>query len=307
MEQGQVIGVINDIQTMCMNDGPGYRTVVFLKGCLLDCDWCHNPEGKRRYPEVIPYISNCTKCGECIEVCPTEALILDEDGIPRIDKALCSTCLQCVKACRFDALICWGRIVTVAEVMADVEKDKAFFKNSGGGLTVSGGEPMAQPDFVYGLLKASKDAGIGTALDTCGHAPWEDIKRVLKYTDLILFDIKSVDNDVHRDYAGLGNALILENVKKIAATGINMRIRVPIIPNRNDSKESLLATAKFIEGLGDSVQGVDLLPYHPYAGSKYQAFGMEYPFPSGEGLGDDIIEPMVELFLDYVPEVTVGG
>lgn len=307
MDEGQRLGIINDIQRMSVNDGPGFRTVVFLKGCLLDCEWCHNPEGKRRYPEVIPYVNNCEGCNKCLEVCPTGALTIIEEKKPVIDKGLCTACFQCIGVCKYYALVCWGRIVTAREVMDDVARDKPFFVESGGGLTISGGEPLAQPEFTRALMMLAKENGIGTALDTCGHAPWENLEKVLEYTDLVLFDIKSIDTNEHRKYAGLGNEIILENAKRIAQRGVKMRIRVPIIPGRNDSEESLRATAKFIEGLGNAVLGVDLLPYHPYAGGKYRAFGMDYPFPSGEGLNDDVLAPFVELFLDYVPEVTVGG
>jgi pyruvate formate lyase activating enzyme len=307
MDEGQRLGIINDIQRMSVNDGPGFRTVVFLKGCLLACEWCHNPEGKRRYPEVIPFVNNCEGCNKCLEVCPTGALTIIEEKKPIIDKGLCTACLQCIGVCKYHALVCWGKIVTAREVMDDVTRDKPFFDESGGGLTVSGGEPLAQVEFTRALMMLAKETGIGTALDTCGHAPWEDLEKVLEYTDLVLFDIKNIDTKEHRKYAGLGNELILENARRIAQKGVKMRIRVPIIPGRNDSEESLRATAKFIGGLGSAVLGVDLLPYHPYAGGKYRAFGMDYPFPTGEGLNDDVLAPFVELFLDYVPEVTVGG
>jgi len=310
VEGYQSFGVITDIQGMCMNDGPGYRTVVFLKGCYLNCQWCHNPEGKRRFPEVIPYVSNCTDCGECLGMCPTGALAINGlkgEKRPAIDRGLCSTCLQCVRVCNYDALVVWGKIVTAEYVSAEVIKDKQFYTNSGGGLTISGGEPMAQPEFSLALMKAAKEEGIGTALDTCGHAPWEDFERVLKYTDLVLYDIKIMDSDEHRLYSGVGNELILENARRIASSSVKMRIRIPVIPGRNDSKKNWESTAKFIEGLGDAVEGVDLLPYHPFAGGKYRAFGMDYPYPEGEGLEDELLVPVVDFFLEHVPEVTVGG
>jgi len=307
MEDGELYGIITAMQRMCMNDGPGYRTSVFMKGCHLDCQWCHNPEGKSRYPEVIPFVANCTGCMECLEVCPTGALSIIGESKPRIDRGLCSTCLQCVNICKYDALILWGKIVTVEYVMDEVMEDKVFYMHSGGGMTLSGGEPMVQPEFTLALMKAAKDGEIGTALDTCGQAPWEDFEKVLEYTDLVLFDIKIMDSDEHRLYSGLGNELILENAKRIASSGINMRIRIPVIPGRNDSRENWEATAKFIESLGDPVQGVDLLPYHPYAGGKYKAFGMDYPYPVGEGLEDEGLVPIVDFFVDHAPEVTVGG
>lgn len=305
-QDNEIFGVINDIQRMCTNDGPGIRTVVFLKGCLLNCEWCHNPEGKRRFPEVIPFVGNCVACGECLKVCPTGALHI-EDGKPHIDKALCTTCLQCVNACKEDALVVWGRIVSVKEIMHEVMSDRLFYINSGGGITLSGGEPMAQPSFSLALMKKAKEEGIGTALDTCGQAPWKDFEKILQYTDLVLYDIKLMDSKKHREYSGVGNELILENARRIASNGIKMRIRIPVIPGTNDSPTNWEETARFIEALGDAVQGVDLLPYHPFAGAKYRAFGMDYPYPVGEGLEDEIMVPVVDFFLDHAPEVTVGG
>lgn len=310
MEGDRTFGVINDIQRMSINDGPGIRTVVFLKGCYLNCEWCHNPEGKRRFPEVIPYIGNCEGCGDCLKVCATGALSLEkfEEGFkPSIDRGSCTTCLQCVRACGYDALVLWGKIVTVEYVMAEVMSDRAFYINSGGGITISGGEPMAQPGFSLALMKAAKEEGIGTALDTCGHAPWDDFEQILPYTDLVLFDIKNMDSRAHREYAGIGNEVILENARRIASSGIKMRIRIPVIPGRNDTQENWEETARFIKGLDDSVQGVDLLPYHPYAGGKYRAFGMDYDFPAGKGLEDDALVPVVDFFVEHAPEVTVGG
>ena len=312
MSAETTFGVVNDIQRMSTNDGPGYRTTVFLKGCLLDCDWCHNPEGTRRYPEVIPFVTNCTGCGECLDVCPTGALSLNEESQPVIDRSLCSDCLQCARACSHSGLVTWGAIKSAAEVMAEVFSDEPFFRNSGGGMTVSGGEPMAQPGFVHALFSLAKKgtdqaAPIMTALDTCGHALWEDYALVMPYTDLVLFDVKHMDSAAHRSYTGAGNERILDNARRMAEMGKKMRLRVPIIPGTNDTEENWRATGKFAESLGDAVLGVDLLPYHPYAGGKYKAFGMDYDFPVGEGYDDSRLEPVIELFLEYVYEVTIGG
>lgn len=306
VDDSKVLGVVNDIQRMSICDGPGYRTTVFLKGCYLDCQWCHNPEGKRRYPEVLPYIPNCIGCGECLGVCPTGALTLEDGNRPFIDRGLCNVCFQCVDACRYDALVVWGSIRSAGEVIDEVEKDKPFYVTSGGGMTLSGGEPMAQPEFCLALMKLAKSRDINTALDTAGSAPWEDYAKVLPYVDLVLYDIKIMDSAAHKDYAGRGNEGILENARRIAEMGIKMRIRVPVIPGRNDSVENMRATGRFVETLGDAVEGIDLLPYHPYAGAKYRIFGLPYPFPEGEGLPDQDVEPFVNALIDYA-DVTVGG
>lgn len=309
---GKTIGIVNDIQRMSTNDGPGFRTTVFLKGCLLDCKWCHNPEGRRRFPEVIPFYTNCIGCGNCLEACAAGALSLNGDAKPMIDRALCTDCFQCARTCTHSGLVPWGAIQTAAEVMQEVFADEPFFRHSGGGLTVSGGEPMAQPGFVHALFSLAKEGAeegrpIHTTLDTCGHAPWEDYARVLPLADLVLLDLKHMDPQPHKAYTGATNKLILDNAQKMAEAGAVMRIRVPIIPGVNDNQENWTATAKFAASLGDAVQGVDLLPYHPYAGSKYRAFGMEYDFPAGEGYDDARLEPVIDLFLEHVYEVTIGG
>lgn len=306
VDDSKVLGVVNDIQRMSICDGPGYRTTVFLKGCYLNCQWCHNPEGKRRYPEVFPYIPNCIGCGECLDVCATGALTLEEGNKPLIDKGLCVACFQCVKACKYDALVVWGKIMAAGEVIDEVEKDKPFYDTSGGGMTLSGGEPMAQVDFALALLKLAKSRELNTALDTAGSPPWEDYEKVLPYVDLVLYDIKVMDSATHKDYAGLGNERILENARRIAQSGTKMRIRIPVIPGRNNTVENMRLTGEFVRGLGDVVEGIDLLPYHPYAGSKYRIFGLEYPFPEGEGLADQDVEPFVNVLIDY-GDVTVGG
>lgn len=305
----QQIGIITDIQFFSTNDGPGMRTTVFLKGCRLNCKWCHNPEGKRRYPEIFPYVPKCNGCKKCLEVCPTDAISFKEPNVPRIDKNRCIVCLQCVEACQEEAMVCWGRIVKIKEVIEEVEKDKPFYKNSGGGMTLSGGEPLAQPEFTRALFICAKEQKIDTALDTCGYAKWETLEHILEWTDLVLYDIKHMDPQAHKAYCGATNELILENARRIAKKGVKMQIRVPIIPKVNDSTENLKRTAQFVKELNDEgvILGVDLLPYHPFAGAKYRIFGLDYPFPQGEGYPDEKLEPTVEIFVEQGLDVTVGG
>lgn len=307
----QQIGIITNIQLFSLNDGPGIRSTVFLKGCRLKCKWCHNPEGSRRYPEVYPFVSDCTGCKKCIEVCPAGAITFLEPTKPKINKALCIVCLQCVEVCPYGAMVQWGEIVTVKQVIEEVEKDKPFYKNSGGGMTVSGGEPLAQPEFTTALLKCAKAKGIHTALDTCGYAKWEVIESVLAWTDLVLFDLKDMDAQAHKEYCGVTNEVILENARRIVARKIPMHVRIPVIPGRNDSKENMKLTAEFVASLDQEnenvIQVVDLLPYHPYAGSKYVQFGLEYPFPVGEGYKDEELEQFVEIFTGRGLDVTIGG
>jgi len=305
------LGVITNIQFFSTYDGPGIRTTVFLKGCILNCRWCHNPEGMKKYPEVFPDTGKCTGCGECLEACPTGAISFPEEKRPRIriDKALCNTCGSCIEACQFGALGIWGVFVRAGDVLDAVEKDKVFYDRSGGGITISGGEPTARFEFTLALLKGAKERGIGTALDTCGYAPCEKLDTLLEWTDIVLYDIKYLDPEMHKEYTGRDNNVILENVKRIAEKGIPMRIRVPVIPGRTDTVDSLRKTAKFIAELDKrgKIIAVDLLPYHPFAGAKYRLFGLDYPFPEGEGFQDEDILQFIGLFTDEGLDVTIGG
>ncbi|MDY6835790.1 MAG: glycyl-radical enzyme activating protein [Chloroflexota bacterium] len=301
------IGIITNIQFYSLCDGPGIRTNVFLKGCVLNCRWCHNPEGVRRNPEVFPYHPNCIGCGDCIEKCPSGAITLPEPTKPSVDKGRCTYCLQCTDFCRYRALVVYGRYVTVGEVITEVEKDKPFYKNSGGGMTLSGGDPLAQPDFTLSLLQAAQAREINTCLDTSGYAPWETLEKMIDYIDFFLWDIKHMDSAAHKDWSGVGNELILDNLKKVAERKKKIRIRVPIITGINDTNENLLATAQFVQSLGESIQGVDLLPYHPWAGAKYRLFGIDYPFPAGEGYNEERLLELLGIFEPYAAEVTVGG
>ena len=303
------LGVITNIQFFSTYDGPGIRTTVFLKGCTLNCRWCHNPEGMRKYPEIFPDTSKCTGCGECLKACPTGAISFPKEKRPRIDKALCNTCGSCVEACRFGALGMWGVFVRAGDVLDMVEKDKVFYDESGGGITISGGEPTARFEFTLALLKGAKERGISTALDTCGYAPWEKLDALLEWTDIVLYDIKYMDPEDHKEFTGRENVLILENARRIAEKGIPMRIRVPVIPGRTDTVDSLEKTAEFVAELDrkGKIIAVDLLPYHPFAGAKYRLFGLDYPFPEGEGFQDDDILQFIGLFTDEGLDVTIGG
>lgn len=316
--EGHQIGIVTNIQFYSINDGPGIRTTVFLKGCNVRCRWCHNPEGVRRYPEVFPFFANCVGCEKCLEVCPSGALTLTKpskeqvmQGVmefkPHIDKGTCTYCLRCAEVCPWDALIVFGHYMTVEQVMQEVDKDKIFYMNSGGGLTISGGEPMSQPDFVISLLKAAKARHYNTCLDTNGLASWEQYEKTLDYTDWYLWDIKSMDPKVHKEWAGVSNEHSLESVRKLAKLGKRLRIRLPIIPGINDSLENMKKTAEFVESLGPAVEGVDLLPYHPWAGAKYRLFALDYSFPVGEGYDEDRLLELMEIFEPHTTEVTIGG
>lgn len=303
------VGFINDIQLYSLSDGPGIRSTVFFKGCLLNCRWCHNPEGNRRYPQVFPYQTNCDGCGDCLEVCPAGAIEMIEECRPAILRERCIDCFQCAEVCKEGAMVIWGRMVTVKDVLEEIEADKPFYKHSGGGMTLSGGEPLAQPEFARALLAVAKEKGIDSALDTCGHAKWEIMEKILEVTEHVLLDLKHMDPQAHRVYCGASNKLILDNATRIAAMTIPLRFRVPLIPGFNDSEENLEGTADFIDGLCKNGREceVDILPYHPYAGAKYRIFGLDYPFPEGEGYPEERLLEIIDIFVARDLSVTVGG
>lgn len=260
-------GIVFNIQRYSIHDGPGIRTTVFLKGCPLRCFWCQNPESQKRKPEVFLNKSRCTLCGQCVAVCPTGASTLSEKS-STIDRNVCIGCGKCAEVCRDEARSLVGKYMTVGEVMQEVVKDKKFYENSGGGVTLSGGDPITQPKFACAILQACKGVGLHTALDTCGYVSWVTIEKLLKYTDLVLYDIKCIDSRKHYDATGKPNDAILENAKRIAKYKA-MRVRVPVIPGFNDSTDEIRAIAHFTKVELGSVD-IDLLPYNKMGEIKYE-------------------------------------
>lgn len=262
---------IFDIERNSYVDGPGIRTTVFFKGCNLRCAWCHNPESQSAAPQMLYYRDKCTGCGKCRQVCPTPEK--------------CTLCGRCTIFCPVDARNVCGKKYTADEVMEEIEKDTAFYRNSGGGVTFSGGECMLQADFLAELLKRCREKGIHTAVDTAGHVPFGSFEKVLPYTDLFLYDIKCFDTQKHKKYVGVGNELILENLQKLLEAGAAVWIRIPVIPGVNDSVEEMKEIREFLErcdGLqlsekaSDSgIQRVELLPYHAMGENKYRAMDAE--------------------------------
>lgn len=277
-------GIISDIKRFAVHDGAGIRTTVFLKGCTLKCVWCHNPEGIDFKPQLAYYENKCIHCGECVSVCPTGAhKILDNTHA--FNRENCVACGKCEKKCLGEALTYYGREVSVEELLPLLLEDKDFYDTSGGGVTLSGGECLCQADFCAELLKALKESGIHTAVDTCGMVSREAFNKVIPYTDVFLYDIKAIDEDVHIKCTGQSNRVILENIKYIDALGKEIEVRIPYVPEYNSSQ--ICKIAAFLADL-KNVKQVKVLPYHNFAGSKYQALGMANKLPIKLPTGEEI-------------------
>ena len=283
-------GLIFDIKKFAIHDGPGIRTTIFVKGCPMRCVWCHNPEGISPEPEIVYFESKCIGCKSCFGVCPTDALRL-EGGVRIYERDRCQLCGKCAEACYAEAQVMQGRCIKVEEAVAEIEKDRPFYENSGGGMTVSGGEPLAQKDFVRELLRSCKARGIHTALDTCGFGPWEDVKELIRFVDLILYDLKAMDPDEHAAFTGVDNHLILENLRKLDAEKPVLWIRIPVVPRYNDTTENFEAIASFLADF-NRIEQVELLAYHRLAESKYERMNLAYPLKNTPPPTDQQLEKL---------------
>lgn len=288
--------VVFNIQRFSVQDGPGIRTTVFLKGCPLRCLWCSNPESQNAFPEVVHRDSLCNGCGKCVEVCEARAISLAAAGVS-INRKKCTGCAQCIDVCVPKALHLYGKEMTVDEVFDEVLRDKPFYENSEGGVTVSGGEPLSQADFVAGLLERCQRARIHTCIETCGYADSRDWESVLPHTDLVLFDLKLMDAAAHRKVTGTSNEKVLNSLKRVTAAGVPVIVRIPVIPGINDSEDNLRAIARHVRSL-DGVQEVHLLPYHRYGEGKYQSLDREYQLGSLIPPDDARLEELANLFKD---------
>ncbi len=268
-------GVIFNIQRYCVHDGPGIRTVVFLKGCPLRCLWCSNPEGQNPYPEILYYEDRCKRCFLCRGVCPRNAIEIGDNKLT-ISRERWDACGKCVESCSNNALRIVGRVMSVEDVLEIIKSDMKFYYDSEGGVTLSGGEPLYQADYSMEILKGCKKMRIHTAIETSGYAPWDTvIKPMLPYIDLILFDIKHIDPEAHRRYTGVSNELILRNLKLINSYGGKIVVAVPLIPSINMFKSVVEGIARFLSTLRN-VEKVVLRPYHRLGVPKYRLLGREY-------------------------------
>jgi len=267
-------GIVFDIQHYSIHDGPGIRTNVFLKGCPLRCLWCQNPESQKHFPQLMFDAQKCTGCSLCAAVCPKNAILI-ENGKSVTDRSKCDGCGLCVTVCLPEARSISGKRMTVEEVCREVMKDKLFYQDTGG-VTLTGGEPLYQPEFSKAILARCKELGITTCIETCGFGNWVIFKPILKYTDTVLYDLKHMNSEKHKQCTGVSNELILDNLKRISAgTGLPVFVRTPVIPGYNDEPDNYHAMGRFIADNVSTCQAVELLPYHRLGEGKMLQLGGE--------------------------------
>jgi len=303
-----VEGLLLDIDRFASHDGPGIRTTVFLKGCPLSCVWCHSPESRLHAPELIYQAARCTACGLCIDECPHNALAMGAHNGKEaavLDRTLCDACGLCTEVCYPGALKMAGRRVTVGDVVAQVEKDIPYFRSSGGGVTLSGGEPARQERFARHFLAACQERGIHTAMETTGYARWETLSTLAAVTDLFLYDLKFFNDEHHRRYTGVPNRVILENLPKLAEQGCNIHVRVPCIAGVNDSPEQIGAISRFVSGIG--LSQIVLLPYNGAAGAKYEWLGRAFDLSGVETQSDAVMNELAAICRGHGLHVQIGG
>jgi pyruvate formate lyase activating enzyme len=298
-------GLVFDIKKFSIHDGPGIRTTVFFKGCPLSCWWCHNPEGQSPQPELVLRESRCIGCGACLEVCDQGAISWDGDVVST-DREKCVLSGACVEVCYAEAREMVGQEMTVAEVMAEIGRDIAFYDQSGGGVTFSGGEPLLQRDFLLALLRACKEEEIHTAVDTCGFATWETLDSIRKHVDLFLYDLKLMDDAKHRKFTGVSNELILKNLQRLSAQGHDIFLRVPIIPGINDDAENIRQIGTFAAAL-PHLKRVDILPYHRAAAEKYHRLNKIYGLPETRPPSDEKMAEITQILRGFGLQVKTGG
>jgi pyruvate formate lyase activating enzyme len=307
--------IVTNIQRYSINDGPGIRTTVFLKGCPLHCAWCHNPECIHAQPDIYWKQSLCRQCGRCFDVCDQGAIqppiALDEssDGhhYYKIDTSRCNRCMACVDACMYGALVKVGEARTVEEVLEEVERDLPFYLNSGGGMTVTGGEPTAFPEFTLELLRTAKERGIHTCLDTSGFCAWEVLDTMRPYVDIFLYDVKCLSGKQHILRTGVNNSPILDNLRRLAGVGADIIVRLPIIPGFNDTVEQMKEVADFLVQLAPSLVQVDVLPFHNWCQDKYRWLGMDWEYGESQSMTAGDVDALFEVLELRGLNATIGG
>ena len=273
----EIKGNLFNIQPYSIHDGPGIRTTFFFKGCPLSCKWCQNPESQSFHKQLLVVRNRCTGCGQCVKVCPAGAVSIRK-GIAATDRLRCTVCGQCILECPEQIREICGESYTITSLMKRALADQIFYEGSGGGITVSGGEPLFQSEFVRDFLKECKREGLHTAVDTTGFASWESARSVFQYADLVLFDLKHMDSEIHKILTGVGNEQILENLKRLSKEEVEIYIRIPVIPGMNDSDDNIQATADFVKRELGGRYRTFLLPYHRMGESKLESLEVEEGF-----------------------------
>jgi pyruvate formate lyase activating enzyme len=286
-------GIVTNIQRFSIHDGPGIRTTVFLKGCNLRCFWCHNPETLKPKPELEVHPDQCIGCGACFEICPQGAHVI-QDGERIFCRELCQACGRCAQECYAEALVIVGESKTVDEVVEEVLRDRPFYETSGGGVTLSGGEPLLQFDFSYAILERCKAEGLHTAIETAANFPWERVEAILPVTDLVMMDIKLLDSEAHQACTNVPNERILANAQRLGHGDRPLIIRTPIIPGVNDTPEIVGAIADLISDF-PALEYYELLPFHPMATSKYNSLDIDYRARDLERPSKDLMEELTEV------------
>ncbi len=298
--------LIFDIKPFSINDGPGIRITIFLKGCPLSCAWCHNPEGISPNLQKLYSRAKCIGCGTCVENCPVNALTLTPEGIvTRTD--LCDLCGICADVCPTKAMEMSGKEISIEEVLKVIRRETVMMDASSGGVTISGGEPMMQSEFLINLLDALGREGIHRAVDTTGLSKTETLLEVAKRTDLFLYDLKMMDPERHKKFTGVTNEKILENLQKLAGSGAAINIRIPLIRGVNADEANIWQTAEFVASLAGEKKLVSLLPYHNIAIHKYGKLGREYDPMEMEEPSQQEITRVIEIFSEFGLEAQVGG
>ena len=289
--------LVLSITRMTIHNGPGMRTLILFKGCPLRCLWCSTPESQKTKAEIGIYPIKCIQCGDCVPVCPVNAIHL-VDKKPVIDRSVCNVCGKCVEVCYAQAIEALGHRMTVDQLVDEVKKDEIVFKHSHGGVTISGGEPLFNAEFALNLLKAFKKERINTGVDTCGYSPWSDIEPMLPYVDFFLWDIKHMDPKQHKKLTGVSNELILNNARAVSAKGVPLYIRIPLITGCNDSEENIRATCEFVKGL-TSVVEVSLMPLHHLGKARYDSLNIPYPIGNLVLIPDSKLQDVKKLIESY--------
>lgn len=302
------MSLITSIQKYSIHDGDGIRTTVFFKGCGLRCVWCHNPETQSYKKQPLVHQDRCVGCRSCELACPHKAIHM-ENGVAETDTSLCDACGTCTDYCNLNLREIVGKEYTIKELMKELKKDEMFYEESSGGVTLSGGEVMTQDmDYIEELCKQLKRQGITVTIDTCGHAPYENFERILPYVNTFLYDIKIMDNDLHKKYMGAGNELILSNLEKISAAGARIYIRIPTIKGVNADDESMKAIIAYLLEKKIHFAQVNLLPYHNTGSVKYSKIGLEYDGNELERPTNEEMEHFVELFKEAgFHNIKIGG